>query len=96
MSPAARAMRPFLLTVQMVVLSACSPEVGSEAWCKAMAATPKTGWTLKDAGAYAASCVVSLPGRVGSADWCKAMEAKSPGDWSANDARNYAMQCIAR
>ncbi len=88
--------RLLLVALLMGVLAGCSPEEGSEAWCQAMAARPKTEWTLKDAGAYAASCVVPIPGRVGSEEWCTSMEARSPGEWSANDARNYIMQCLAR
>ena len=38
-------------------VSACSPEVGSERWCKAMADKPKGDWTANEAAEYAKSCV---------------------------------------
>ncbi|WP_037469379.1 DUF3012 domain-containing protein [Shewanella marina] len=38
-------------------LSACSPEVGSDAWCKKMDAKPKGDWTANQAADYAKHCV---------------------------------------
>ena len=38
-------------------LAGCSPEVGSEAWCKAMDAKPKGDWTANEVGDYAKHCV---------------------------------------
>jgi len=35
----------------------CSPEVGSEAWCKQMKEKPKADWTANEAAEYAKSCV---------------------------------------
>lgn len=39
------------------LITGCSPEVGSEAWCKAMDAKPKGDWTANEAGDYAKHCV---------------------------------------
>lgn len=40
------------------LLTACSPEVGSEAWCKAMQDKPKGDWTANEAAEYAGNCLV--------------------------------------
>lgn len=39
------------------VLSACAPEVGSDAWCKQMEDKPKGDWTVNEASDYAKHCV---------------------------------------
>jgi hypothetical protein len=41
-----------------VVAAACSPEVGSEAWCKKMKETSKADWSTNDAAAFAKNCVL--------------------------------------
>ena len=83
-----------VLMAAFSVLSGCAPEVGSEGWCEQMAATPTSEWSLKDAGDYARSCVIPLPGKVGGEAWCKEIRQKAAADWSANDAKNYASQCL--
>ncbi len=35
----------------------CSPEVGSEAWCKALKEKPKAEWSANDAKDFAKHCV---------------------------------------
>ena len=40
-----------------VLLSACAPEVGSEAWCEDMGEKPKGDWSVNEAAEYAKSCV---------------------------------------
>lgn len=45
------------ITVVGWMLTGCSPEVGSEAWCEDMEETPKGEWTSNDAGNYAKHCV---------------------------------------
>ncbi len=45
------------LIVSTMFLQGCSPEVGSEAWCKAMGEKPKGDWTTNEATEYAKSCV---------------------------------------
>lgn len=52
----------FTLTVSILALTtltACEPERGSEAWCKKMDETPKSDWTLGDAGDYTKYCVLN-------------------------------------
>ncbi|WP_394129485.1 DUF3012 domain-containing protein [Shewanella maritima] len=41
----------------VVGLSACAPEVGSEAWCKQMDKKDKGNWTANEAADYAKHCV---------------------------------------
>ena len=38
-------------------LAACSPEVGSEAWCNNMKEKAKADWTANEAKEYARSCI---------------------------------------
>jgi hypothetical protein len=40
-----------------LVLFACSPKVGSEAWCEKMAETPKGDWSANEATDYAKHCL---------------------------------------
>lgn len=37
--------------------TACSPEVGSEAWCKNMKEKPKGDWSANEAADYTKHCV---------------------------------------
>jgi len=46
-----------LLVAVMMLGAACSPEVGSEAWCKQMKEKPKADWTASEAAEYTKSCV---------------------------------------
>jgi len=39
------------------LIAGCSPEVGSEAWCKKMNEKPKGEWTANEAADYAKHCV---------------------------------------
>lgn len=36
---------------------ACSPEVGSKAWCEKLAETPKGDWSANEAADYAKHCL---------------------------------------
>lgn len=38
-------------------LSGCSPDVGSETWCKAMQEKPKGDWTASEAGDFTRHCL---------------------------------------
>ena len=38
-------------------MSACAPEVGSEAWCEDLAEKPKGDWSVNEAAEFAKSCV---------------------------------------
>ncbi len=42
----------------LATLSACSPEVGSEEWCKDMKEKPKGDWTANEATDFAKHCVL--------------------------------------
>jgi hypothetical protein len=39
------------------LLSACSPDVGSEKWCKNLKEKPKGDWTANEAKDYAKNCI---------------------------------------
>ena len=41
-----------------VLLTGCSPEVGSEKWCAKMDKKPKADWTANEAADYAKHCVL--------------------------------------
>ena len=41
-----------------VLLAACEPEVGSEAWCEQLAEKPKGEWTFNESADYARHCVL--------------------------------------
>jgi hypothetical protein len=43
--------------VVLAALPGCSPEVGSEAWCKKMDEKPKGDWTANEAGDYTKHCI---------------------------------------
>ncbi len=38
------------------LLSACSPEVGSDKWCKNLKEKPKADWTAHEVKDYAKNC----------------------------------------
>ncbi len=40
-----------------MLLTACSPEVGSKAWCEQLQAKPKGDWTANEATDYAKNCL---------------------------------------
>lgn len=53
-------MTKFLVFVGLALaltVTGCSPEVGSEKWCKNMKDTPKDEWSTKDVTDYAQHCV---------------------------------------
>lgn len=39
-------------------LAACSPEVGSKAWCEDMKKKPKGDWSANEATEFAKNCVL--------------------------------------
>ncbi len=43
--------------LMVAVLTACSPEVGSTAWCEALDEQPKGEWSANDAADYAKHCI---------------------------------------
>lgn len=51
-------------TISLAILAAfalaaagCSPEVGSEGWCKQMKEKPKGDWTASETADYAKYCI---------------------------------------
>ena len=50
--------KPALLILMILTLTACAPEVGSEAWCQKMEEKPMGDWTANEAGDYARHCVL--------------------------------------
>jgi hypothetical protein len=42
------------------LLSACAPEVGSDAWCEKMEDTPKGEWSANEATSFAKHCVLGI------------------------------------
>ena len=46
------------LSLLALTALACSPAVGSDAWCEKMKETPKGDWSTNDATEYAKNCVL--------------------------------------
>jgi len=46
-----------LSTAFLLSLTACSPEIGSEAWCADMKAKPKADWTAQQTSDFAKNCI---------------------------------------
>lgn len=42
----------------MFVVAGCSPEVGSEAWCKELKEKPKGDWSANEATDFAKHCIL--------------------------------------
>jgi hypothetical protein len=45
------------IIVVIAALAACSPEVGSDAWCEDMAEKDKGDWTANEAAEFARNCL---------------------------------------
>lgn len=46
-----------LIAVSVLIVTGCSPEVGSEKWCKKMEEKSAADWTAREAKDYAKHCV---------------------------------------
>ena len=46
-----------LLVAFVALVSACSPEVGSDEWCNNMKEKPKKDWTASEAANYTKYCI---------------------------------------
>lgn len=46
-----------LVVMSIVLLSACSPEIGSEDWCTQLKEKPKGDWTATEAKDFAKHCI---------------------------------------
>lgn len=45
------------LMLLMVLFQGCTPEVGSEEWCKDMKDVPSDEWTMRESKDYAKHCL---------------------------------------
>lgn len=45
------------LVSQVIMITACAPEVGSEKWCKVMQEKPKGEWSVNEATDYTKHCL---------------------------------------
>jgi hypothetical protein len=79
----------------VLLLGACTPEVGSEKWCKVLEDKPKTDWSFDEGVAYTKYCIVSQLS-IGSETWCEKVDEKPKGDWTGDEAKNYARYCVVR
>ena len=50
-------MKRMLFVLLLLPLAACSPEVGSDAWCADMKEKPRGEWTVNETGSYAKHCI---------------------------------------
>lgn len=58
MTPLSRILlKPLALVLVSVALSACVPEVGSDAWCENLKEKPKGDWSLNEASDFAKHCI---------------------------------------
>ena len=46
------------LTLGLLLLTACSPEVGSKKWCQNMKTKDKGDWTAKEASDFLKHCII--------------------------------------
>jgi len=49
--------RSAAVLIAFLTLGACAPEVGSDAWCEALAEKSKGDWSVNEATEFASSCV---------------------------------------
>ena len=50
-------LKAVIIFLFVLVLTACAPQVGSDAWCEDMAEKSKGDWTANEAAEFAKSCV---------------------------------------
>lgn len=78
----------------LALLAACgSQDPGSEKWCEAKQALPKSQWSMEDAKTYATNCMVDST-TIGSEAWCEKMKQKDTGDLTVEEAADMAKYCI--
>lgn len=77
----------------LCLLTACSPEPGSQGWCEQKAEQNKSDWTMDDASTYASHCLLDST-TIGSKEWCNDLKEKDKGDWTANEAADFAKHCV--
>ncbi len=49
--------KPVIIFLFVSLIVACTPEVGSDAWCEDMAEKSKGDWTANEAAEFANSCI---------------------------------------
>jgi len=86
-------MKAILLICSIVLLSACTAEPGSEKWCEAKKAQPKSEWTGNDAKTYTMKCLIDGYA-IGSDEWCEKLSEKPKGEWTGDEATSYAKHCV--
>ena len=47
----------FFLLLGLVVLTSCSPDVGTKEWCSNLSEKPKGDWTMNETKDYAKHCL---------------------------------------
>jgi Protein of unknown function (DUF3012) len=52
-----RILKAAIILMFISALTACAPEVGSDAWCEDMAEKSKGDWTTNEAKEFAKSCI---------------------------------------
>lgn len=52
------AVRTGMLLIALSLLPGCSPEIGSEAWCRQMSEKSKRDWSVNDTANYATHCLL--------------------------------------
>ena len=82
-------LRICLVFATLICVTACK-QVGSEEWCADLKETPKSEWTLQQAGDYTKFCVLHMDPKA----FCEELEKKDRGDWTANEAADYAANCV--
>ena len=50
-------MKKLILIFAMVILGGCTPEVGSDDWCKQMKEKEKKNWTFEETKNYTKHCI---------------------------------------
>jgi hypothetical protein len=55
----ARTLLTLSLLVPFAFLIGCDPEVGSDAWCKAMKEKPQGDWTFNETADFTKHCVIA-------------------------------------
>ena len=86
-------MKLLIAAIAIIILSACSADPGSEAWCNTMQEKSKGDWTADDTMTYGKHCLLYSQ-TIGSEDWCADLKDKDKGDWTTDETKNYAKHCV--
>lgn len=52
------AIRTTACLAALLLLTACTPQVGSDKWCEMMKETPSGDWTVNEAADFARHCIL--------------------------------------